>query len=147
MTCRVAAHHFSDVNGFLHETDRVLKPGGWFLLIDGSIEDHRPLADAWVHQVEKLRDPSHGRFLSIGEWRARCASAGLNVESAKFLPFKQPDLEWYFETANTPPENRATVLALVENAPQEARALFKLQRENGKIVWYWQRLTLLARKA
>jgi ubiquinone/menaquinone biosynthesis C-methylase UbiE len=146
LTCRVAAHHFSDVDGFLRETNRVLKPGGWFLLIDGSIDDDRPVAEAWLHRIEKLRDPSHGRFLSPREWRTRCSAAGLQVESAHLHPLKQPDLEWYFETANTPAANRAEVLDLVEHAPPEARDVFHLQRENGKIVWYWPRLTLLARK-
>ncbi len=45
VTCRVAAHHFSDVAAFVRETARVLKTGGWFLLIDGSIEDSQPVAE------------------------------------------------------------------------------------------------------
>lgn len=147
ITCRVAAHHFSSVPKFLREINRVLVPGGWFLLIDGSIEDGQPEAEAWIHRVEKLRDPSHGRFISIGEWRGLCEDAGLEVRHAVLQPFKQPDLEWYFETAATPAQNRSAVLKLVDNAPSEARALFKLGTEDGKIVWWWQRLMLLAHKA
>ena len=75
VTCRVAAHHFSDCGAFLREVVRVLKPGGYFLLIDGSVPDGEPGAEEWIHQVEKLRDPSHGRFLSPGAWSALCGSA------------------------------------------------------------------------
>ena len=38
VTCRVAAHHFSDPGTFVREAARVLMPGGVFLLIDGSVE-------------------------------------------------------------------------------------------------------------
>lgn len=146
VTCRVAAHHFSSPEAFIKETARVLRPGGYFLLIDGSIEDNEPVAEAWIHEVEKLRDPSHARFLSPGAWTALCQSAGLGVISAALSPFKQPNLEWYFETAATSPENQRKVRALVENAPGEARRLFGLAQEEGTTVWWWRRLTLTARK-
>ena len=61
-------------------------------------------------------------------------------------PFKQPDLDWYFETAATSRENRIKVHELVLCAPEAAKSLFKLGKEDGKIVWWWQRLTLIAAK-
>jgi ubiquinone/menaquinone biosynthesis C-methylase UbiE len=146
VTCRVAAHHFSDPAAFVRETARVLKPGGAFLLIDGSIEDNQPVAEEWLHAVEKFRDPSHHRLLSQGTWSQLCEAAGLRVVFSELQPFKQPDLNWYFDTANTTPENRAKVLDLIRNAPPEARNLFRLGEEDGKIVWWWQRLVLVARR-
>ena len=146
VTCRVAAHHFSDTGAFVREVARVLPAGGAFLLIDGSIEDGQPVAEEWLHNVEKLRDPSHNRFLSQGSWRQLCEKAGLQVVFSELQPFKQPDLNWYFDTAGTTPENRAKVLELVRTAPPEARTLFRLGEEDGKIVWWWQRLVLAARK-
>jgi ubiquinone/menaquinone biosynthesis C-methylase UbiE len=146
VTCRVAPHHFSSPNDFVRETARVLKPQGWFLLIDGSVEDNQPEAEEWLHQVEKLRDPSHHRFLTPGQWTALCQNHGLSPFKAVLTPFKQPDLNWYFETAATSPENRAEVLKLIRNAPDSARKLYNLGEETGKIVWWWQRLTLLAQK-
>lgn len=146
VTCRVAAHHFSDVPAFVRETARVLVPGGHFLLIDGSVADDEPIAEAWLLEVERLRDPSHNRFLSPRTWSSHCVAAGLAVISSELFPFRQPDLEWYFDTAATSPENRTAVLRLIESAPAEARRLFRLAQEDGKIVWWWQRLTLIARK-
>ena len=147
VTCRVAAHHFSSPADFVGETARVLKPEGWFLLIDGSIEDHQPEAEEWLHQVEKHRDPSHHRLLSPGTWSQLCQRHDLVVQQAVLTPFKQPDLDWYFETAATSPENRRKVLDLVAHAPESARKQFGLAEENGKIVWWWRRLTLIARKS
>jgi hypothetical protein len=127
----------------------VLATGGSLSVIDGSIEDGQTEAEEWLHQVEKLRDPSHQRFIPCGQWRAMCEAAGLSIEYCELSPFLQPDLNWYFDTAATSPENRAAVLRLIENAPNSARRLFQLRDDRangGKITWYWQRLSLLAVK-
>jgi ubiquinone/menaquinone biosynthesis C-methylase UbiE len=146
VTCRVAAHHFSDPMAFVQESARVLVAGGTLLVIDGSIEDGHPEAEAWLHEVERLRDPSHHRFWSIGRWKTMCGEAGLKIVHASLEPMKQPDLNWYFETAATSAENRAKVLDLVEHAPDEARQLFQIGSEEGRVVWWWRRLELLASK-
>ncbi|HXG48519.1 MAG TPA: class I SAM-dependent methyltransferase [Methylomirabilota bacterium] len=146
VTCRVAPHHFSSPDQFVREVSRVLRPEGWFLLIDGSVMDGQPEAEEWLHQVEKLRDPSHNRFLTPSAWTALCQRHGLEVIHAELKPLEQPDLNWYFETAATPTENRRKVLELVRNAPPSARRLFRLAEEDGQITWWWQRLTLIARK-
>ena len=70
VTCRVAAHHFSSPEDFICETARVLRPGGWFLLIDGTVEDDQIEAEEWSHAVEKLRDPSHHRFITPRAWQS-----------------------------------------------------------------------------
>lgn len=143
---RIAPHHFSSPESFIRETARVLCPGGWLLLIDGSVPDDEPEAEEWLHRIEKLRDPSHHRLLSPHAWRRLCETHSLRVQSAELRPMKQPDLEWYFETAATSPENREAVRDLIAGAPASARAAFRLAQEDGKIIWWWPRLTLIARK-
>ena len=147
VTSRIAPHHFSSPESFVRETARVLRPGGWFLLIDGSVQDDELEAEEWLHRVEKLRDPSHHRLLTPRAWTRLCEASGLRVQSAELHPMKQPDLEWYFETAATSPENRALVRQLIATAPDSARALFRLGEEDGRIVWWWPRLTLIAQRA
>jgi ubiquinone/menaquinone biosynthesis C-methylase UbiE len=146
VSVRVAPHHFSSPEMFVHETARVLKPGGHFLLIDGSVPDDDPETEEWLHQVEKWRDPSHGRLLSRKSWEDLVRRSGLDLVRSELHVLKQPDLEWYFETAATSPENRAKVLAAVDAASTQVRAALRLGNEGGKIVWWWPRLTLLARK-
>ena len=146
VTARVGPHHFSSPEQFIGEVARVLKPRGHFLLIDGSVPDNDTRTAEWLHHVEKLRDPSHVCFLSPKAWEALVLGAGLTVERSELEPYKQPDLQWYFETAATPPLNREQVLAAVGGATKRVRTTLRLRNEAGKIVWWWPRLTLLAVK-
>jgi SAM-dependent methyltransferase len=145
VSCRVAAHHFSSPEAFVQEVARVLVPGGWFILIDGTVPDESPSAVAWLHALEKLRDPSHGSFLSPREWSELCRQSGLAVERCHVGRLLQPDLNWYFETAGTTPENREAVLELIQKATPDIRDLFDLQESDGRCTWYWHRLQLIAR--
>jgi len=143
VTVRVAPHHFSSPEKFVQETARVLKPGGHFLLIDGSVPDDDPQTDQWLNRVEKWRDPSHGRCLSRKEWEEMVRRAGMKLLRSELHPRKQPDLEWYFETADTPSKNREKVLEAVRTAPEQVRRALGISNEGGKIVWWWPMLILL----
>lgn len=146
VTTRVAPHHFSSPARFVSEASRVLRPGGHFLLIDGTVPDGDPETEEWLHRVERWRDPSHGRFLSRGDWEALVRASGLTVLSSSLHPKKQPDLNWYFETAATPTENRIQVLDAIQAAPPGVRRTLRLADDDGKITWWWPMLRLLARK-
>jgi ubiquinone/menaquinone biosynthesis C-methylase UbiE len=146
VTTRVAPHHFSSPSRYVQEVARVLKPGGHFLLIDGSVPDGDSATEEWLHRVEKWRDPSHGRFLSRAAWESLVRKSGLDILVSQLHPKKQPDLTWYFETAATTTENRILVLEAVQSAPPSVRSALRLADEDGKIVWWWPTLRLLARK-
>ena len=146
VSVRVAPHHFSSPKRFIGEAARVLRPGGNFLLIDGSVPDGDPETEEWLHRVEKWRDPSHGRFLSRAAWEALVIESGLTLLESSLRARKQPDLNWYFETAATPAENRTLVLEAVRTAPQGVREALRLANEGGRITWWWPMLKLLARK-
>ncbi|MDP9291928.1 MAG: methyltransferase domain-containing protein, partial [Verrucomicrobiota bacterium] len=124
VTCRVAPHHFSSPAAFVSEVARVLKPGGRFLLIDGTVHEENSAAANWLNRVEKLRDPSHVRLLSPAEWAALCQAASLRVEHSLIGTKEQPDLEWYFEAAATSPENRLAVRELIAGADSSVRATY-----------------------
>ena len=144
VTCRVAAHHFSNRDRFTSEVARVLKPDGWFVLIDGSVPDDESEAAEWLHRVEKLRDPSHEHLDPPQTWLSRLDKVGLQTHLCELSLLKQPDLEMYFETANTSEANRSLIRNLVETAPESAKRVFQIAVENGKTVWWWTRLTLCA---
>lgn len=146
VSSRVAPHHFSSPQRFALEAARVLRPGGHLLLIDGCVPDNDPESEEWLHRVEKWRDPSHGRFLSRASWETLVAKSGLSLVASALHPRKQPDLGWYFETAATPQENRTRVLEAVRTAPRGVQLALRLASEEGRIVWWWPMLRLVARK-
>jgi ubiquinone/menaquinone biosynthesis C-methylase UbiE len=146
VTVRVAPHHFSSPAKFILETARVLKQEGHFLLIDGSVPEEDPETEEWLHRIEKWRDPSHGRLLSRKSWEELVRAAGLKIVRSELHPLKQPDLQWYFDTAATSPQNREKVLEAVRTVSEHVRSALGLENKDGRITWWWPRLTLLARK-
>lgn len=146
VSCRVAPHHFTEVPAFVRECYRVLETGGYLLIIDGSVVDGDPETAEWLHQVEKLRDPSHGRLLDRSTWTRIIADAGFTLLHAQLQPMPMPDLEWYFRAAATPPENREQVRELIKNASPHVRETMQLETADGTIRWVWQRVSLLAVK-
>jgi ubiquinone/menaquinone biosynthesis C-methylase UbiE len=146
VSVRVAPHHFSSPAKFVAEVARVLVPGGHFLLIDGTVPDNDPETEEWLHRAEKLRDPTHIRFLSRSSWEELVRKSSLTITSSKLHEKKQPDLDWYFETAATSTENRIQFLDEIHAASPSVRRALRLADDDGKIVWWWPMLRLLARK-
>jgi ubiquinone/menaquinone biosynthesis C-methylase UbiE len=68
VTCRIAAHHFVDVESFLSEVQRVLVPGGRFLLVDSCSPEDEEI-NRWHNYIEKLRDPSHVTNYLPSAWK------------------------------------------------------------------------------
>jgi ubiquinone/menaquinone biosynthesis C-methylase UbiE len=80
---RYSVHHFLDPQAVLSEMVRVCEPGGRVAVIDvftSSLEQ----AEAY-NRVEKLRDPSHVRALSLEELTGLCHDAGLQDLRTSFF--------------------------------------------------------------
>ena len=79
VTCRRAAHHFSDINRAVAEMARMLRSGGLLLIDDRSVPE-----DDWVdetmHQLDCLHDESHVRQYRPSRWRGILEATGLSVE-------------------------------------------------------------------
>jgi SAM-dependent methyltransferase len=75
VTCRLAAHHFPDVEAGLAEMARV--SGDLVLVVD----------NLWLgeqdEEANRLRDPSHVRNYSEEEWRALFRGARLDIEDVR----------------------------------------------------------------
>jgi ubiquinone/menaquinone biosynthesis C-methylase UbiE len=78
VTCRIAPHHFPNVDFFIKEVYRVLKPGGQFLLDDNVVPEWKEY-DQFYNTIEKIRDYSHFRAWKKSEWIQKLEDSGLEV--------------------------------------------------------------------
>ena len=78
VTCRIAPHHFPNVNQFIEEVYRVLKPNGQFLL-DDNVVPEEDLFDHFYNAIEKRRDYSHFRAWKKSEWLRMLELAGFEI--------------------------------------------------------------------
>jgi len=140
------SRHFTAPEAFVREAARTLKTYGYLVIIDSTVPDDHIEANHWMNGLEKLRDPRHNKFITANQWRGWCQHYGLTVTKSSLAVQKMPDLNWYFNVANTPAENRKKVLEMLAKAPTPVRELFKIGQEDGKIVWYGRRLTFFAGK-
>jgi len=104
VVCRVAAHHFDDVEKAVHEMARVSR--------DRVIVVDNLFLDDSAEEADRVRDPSHVRNYSEQEWRELFEGAGLRVEELRRLD-KPIEVEPWLERAGTPPDEAESVRELL----------------------------------
>src|SRR2546422_612300 len=87
VTSRFAFHHFLDPGAVLAEMRRVCAPGGRVVVVDTVVSTDPGKAEAF-NRMEKLRDPSHVRALSLAELRGLFADTGFSSPRAAFCEIR-----------------------------------------------------------
>lgn len=143
-TCRIAPHHFPNIPEFLNEAYRVLKPAGILAVVDnivpgshlrGKKAELERDAGNYVNAFEKLRDPSHGRCLSIYEWQQAIKKAGFRIhhfETAK----KEMDFDWWTERMNVSSKNKIRLKSMLVQAPAQVTAFLTPEFSGDRIKFY-----------
>lgn len=126
---RYSAHHWSDLGLALREARRVLKPGGVFAMIDVA-SPGRPLLDTHLQTVEVLRDTSHVRDYSGGEWLQQLAEAGLRIEGHVLQRLRLEFSSWV-ERMRTPEAFRVAIRQLQAAVGAEVREYFEIEEDGS----------------
>jgi SAM-dependent methyltransferase len=87
VTTRFSCHHFLDPAAVLREMVRVCTPGGRIVVVDDYASED-PAKAAAFNQLEKLRDPSHSRALSLTEFKGLFGTVGLPDPDATFYELR-----------------------------------------------------------
>jgi ubiquinone/menaquinone biosynthesis C-methylase UbiE len=87
VTTRFSCHHFLDPAAVLREMVRVCAPGGRIIVVDDYASED-PAKAAAFNRLEKLRDPSHSRCLTLTELRGLFDTAGLPEPDATFYELR-----------------------------------------------------------
>jgi SAM-dependent methyltransferase len=110
VTCRIAAHHFQDINRAIAEMARVTQH---LVVIEDNI-----FADERVEEAERLRDPTHVRCYSEEEWKGMLAEAGLELEQLQHFE-RHPVVDDWLARVETPPADAARVRELLAGHVRE----------------------------
>jgi SAM-dependent methyltransferase len=104
VACRIAPHHFRDIERAVAEMARVAQR----LIV---IEDNL-FVDDEVEEAERHRDPTHVRCYSEDEWKRLLTDAGLEVERAERLE-RRRDVDDWLARVETPEPDAARVKELL----------------------------------
>ncbi|HET9015782.1 MAG TPA: methyltransferase domain-containing protein [Thermomicrobiaceae bacterium] len=145
VTCRIAPHHFADVDRFVAEVARVLRPGGRLMLVDSVVPEDAQL-DAFVNTLEARRDPSHVRSLRLSEWVGLLEGHGLAVEGSEIFTKRHEWEDWTTRSRMTDADREA-LEAWVLAAPEDCRECAQIEVAGGRLLaWTDEKALIKARK-
>ncbi|MDQ8035965.1 MAG: class I SAM-dependent methyltransferase [Pedobacter sp.] len=126
---RFSAHHWRDVSTGLREARRVLKAGSTLAIVDIVSPGHA-LLDTHLQTVEVLRDSSHVRDYSLGEWSRLLNEAGFIVQDVKLRRLRMEFASW-IARMRTPAVFANAIRQLQQTAPAEVREHFSLEADGS----------------
>ncbi|NIE81097.1 class I SAM-dependent methyltransferase [Asaia sp. As-1742] len=129
LACRFSAHHWRDWQAGLREARRVLKPGAMAIFID-VVSPAYPLFDTHLQAIELLRDPSHVRDYTEGEWAAALGHAGFRIRGTIKRRLRMDFGSW-ISRMRTPDAHRAAIRSLQHLASAETTTYFAIEPDGS----------------
>lgn len=135
LTCRRAAHHFSNIAKALSEMHRVLTPGGRLVIDDRSVPED-DFVDKTMNQLDWLHDESHIRQYRASEWERMLREHHFGIEVIEPYSRSRPLTSL---TKDVTSENVAKIHAILnglDGAQRQALGFAKVDSQDHIYHWY-----------
>ena len=129
---RFAFHHFVDPLAVLREMARVATRPGRIVVADMAASDDPRRADA-LNRMERLRDPSHTRALSLAELRDLFATVGTGAPREVYYDVRG-DLEGLLATSFPAPGDDAVIRQMFAGSIADDGLGMKTKRKGERIL-------------
>jgi SAM-dependent methyltransferase len=129
VTCRRAAHHFSNIRLALQEMRRVLHEGGRLIIDDRSVPEDDFL-DRCMNQLDIWHDESHIREYRPSEWQRMLEEAGFQVDVVETYIKHRPLTSL---TDNVSEENVRQIRSTLDSLSHSQKEAFHLVEQHGEL--------------
>jgi ubiquinone/menaquinone biosynthesis C-methylase UbiE len=128
ITCRRAAHHFSQIQQALAEMGRALRAGGRLVIDDRSVPED-DFVDECMNQLDRYHDPSHVRQYRPSEWRRLLEVQGFSVTAIESYTRHRPLTAF---TGKASPDGVHGIQATIARLTPTQREALDLRDVNGE---------------
>ncbi|OEH93577.1 class I SAM-dependent methyltransferase [Bacillus solimangrovi] len=145
VSCRIAAHHFPNIETFISEVHRVLKNGGQ-LLLDDNVASEVDEFDQFYNHIEKVRDYSHYRAWKKSEWLQMLEVKGFEIQELHRFE-KQFEFHNWCERMHLSDVEKQALNELMMQSSESVKSKFRIHIENEQVISFQGEAMLLrARK-
>jgi SAM-dependent methyltransferase len=129
VTCRRAAHHFSDIRRALREMLRVLLPGGRLVIDDRSVPED-DFIDATLNRLDVLHDHSHVREYRPSEWERMIQEVGCKTVVVEPYTKHRPLSAF---TNGVDPKGAAEIERIIADLNEAQRTALNVAEKDGEV--------------
>jgi ubiquinone/menaquinone biosynthesis C-methylase UbiE len=134
ITCRRAAHHFSNIHRALDEMRRVLVPGGRIVIDDRSVPED-DFVDRTMNELDWLHDESHVRQYQASEWERMLREHQFSIELIEPYSRHRPLTSL---TQDVSSENVRRIRAILDALNADQRRALGVEMNGGKeMIYHW----------
>ncbi len=138
VTARMVFHHIKDTEKAAAEIHRILKPGGTFIICEGTPPSLS--AVEWYTEMFKYKEERH--TLTEMDLINILLSANFNEITTKTILIKNCSLNNWLENSGTSPENVRILKKLHYNAPLHIKKAYNMKFINNDCLMDWKFATV-----